>query len=1832
MYDSQIYLCKRLLTLAFLILAALPLSAQLNVQVAIVGGQASGKTSDWVGQFRKNRVLVTVINPTINTYEGVLSVKLYGGDGTLLAETVAEQQQPIEITRGSQVLDLANVLPQNNPAAYRVPNRTLLDRFRSGFIPEDNYEICVDLVDIRTQNTLIGAPVCRNANVVAFQPPVLIYPPDRSEERANTRPVLRWNGVTPKPRGTVKYRLQVFEVIGDQSPEIAFRSNVPYVDEIIINQTQWIWGAAYELPRPEGRYVWNVQALDEEDKPIGEPEGRAVPFLFSVAPLTAADKQKKDEELLAEKPLEQGKIRFVGTVKDLVTKSRLIPDATVTIVYATSEIKYRTITETYTETVPGRRVNESITLTAFNMNAEIERLRREGRVITGQRLSAGRLIVDYYYMTPPTTAQKTRQVQVPYTEQNPKTAEVTTDGSGKFSIDIEDGQIISVTAKAKGYFDGKAEQISVQVPAGASVISGYSYYLAPRPGKIEGIVSDAQTRRGIQSVVVEAFSSRDQSRALASGMTDEAGKFSFDIDAADYVLKINETQYKPFTSRTVNVRPESTAKSDIELTPLTASVKGKITDRNSGDAIAGVKVAVYTQKDIDELLYGNKTNPVSREVNTDANGNYEISGITINKEGLETDKYVVVAQKNGYAMAHSAVALLAGKESTQADLTMLTRNSSLTGKVTDDNNEALANVTVDIYEADNSTLYKSLTTDGNGEYAVKELPADRKLGKIVFFRDGWSMETKTGVFAQFQTIYAADAQLTRNPLITLRGVVVNQNDEPIEGVKVSCENKSATTDKQGRFTIENTSERTHKEISFVKEGLESKNVKVVAKISPDWQIEETLLEYKRKLAIRFNDQTGNALNGVNFRLTAPDGKEIAKEKLSTAEWTGMVTGSPAWVGQSLKIAWTHPAKENEEQTISIDSKEWFRAKSPLSFTLIDKTVTIKGRITNKETNEAVADVTVSINGSNFSARTDANGNYTIAKAPFQANYQLKAEKRNFATNTLNISNSVKIEDVSKTLEIANQNFTVKQALIIPENIFGFKATVTASQEIGNEQFALDGTLEVPNGSEITTSSGKIDFKGLVVNKFGIPVKSSNSLDSKLPVRVFDIPGNMENVSLQYVNSSGNPVEPSQTGGIGVLTGTVSIASTSIRTANASLPAFNLFAHGNFPIGIRSAGTYDSLRAVVGKKTKIEFTGIETESEFGTLYKNQQIRLGVEFKVAQNDVTNAHATYQYAFGQWSEAAFSGALEIRVLTRDKKHLYTLRSQTAFDAESGDSELALANNSIRFFDDAKFFNVQNGATLPIKGGSKTCEIGDGAVDISADFSFMGMPVSITVAQGKTQFKSNNGFLEVIYSSKYFEDYFDNPPTISFALSAVDAVRIGLASEGIRVGGFKGRARGIDIMLNKLVYAFGSTNGDYFEFGGTVALSFGGNSANPINAAGSLDARLTWLNGNRTFTVNSVAVAFAVGDGFNLAGSVAFPSAGGIDGRFKLKVNTKSLGGVAIDARFRYVNPQDFAFALYAEASVPLVNIGPVGVIGIGGEIARSQHTWTIGITGKFVPVGSPASTVAATLTTRVVFGGGEFTLQGEGLLELAGQSFAQANVTIDFAKRTFAGNVVAAYERDPVLLIRARMNAVVDFNDVARPKFWVWGDAAATVMGNPMGAMHLWVSNMRGMVEITFDCHIIRTQHFNFGAIQGFYRISWGGRMYANSNFDIDARVFVDARIQGDVGFGPWCLGPVCLGRFTVGGVVANAGFNASLAVRGGRITNFAGNGHISVSGWIGFGDENCCGAWCNSVCADLGRWCHVWGPIWVPCPCARARGCFSASVSAGFDGRNWFARFN
>lgn len=1838
-----------------LLLLSLAAHAQLTATVNIVGSPTT-KTSDWTGQFRKNRVLVTVVNPLLQITEGVLNVKLLNGSGVVIAETVDEQQVLQQFNNGSTLLDLAEVLP-NYANAFKLNDESLRDKLTSGFVPEDNYQICVNIIDVSTRQPLLPAPICKFIRVIGYQAPILVFPPDKNEVKVGSRPILRWNGVSPRPAGIVKYRLQVFEIASMQSPEIAFRSNVAYIDEIITNQTQWIWGSAYELPKAGISYVWAVQALDEDDKPIGEPNGQAAPFTFILPAATKEDEKKKEEALLAEKPLEKGKVRFAGVVKDLMTKSKIIAGATVAISYASSEVKYRTVTENYTETTAGKRIDESKTVAITSVNSEVNNLRNQGRVITAT-ISGGWLKtrIDYYYMTPPSRVQKTRQIQVPYTEKASKKVELTTDGSGKFSLDVEDGQVITITAKAKGYHDGKPEQVTIQAPSGSKVISGFAYFLAPKAGKIEGIVSNAQTKRGIQSIIVEAFKAKEQDKAYASGMTDGAGKFSFNADAGDYILKVSNEQYEVFTSKNVNVRPEEVVKSDIILKPFTASIAGKITMTNTNQPVAGAKVAVYTQSGIESYLYGGNAIPFSAEVTTGGDGSYEINDIAISKVGLENESYVVFAKAEGYSEVWMPVPLKKGGERVQADLKLSKRSSILSGIVIDDQGDKVGKVKVDVYTS-SGAVYKSVTTNGNGEYTLENIPTTPKLGNVVFSRDGWSTETVEGTFAEFKSLYAVDVKLMKNPPITVRGVIKNQFGEAFEGVTVSCEGKTATTDKQGKFSIKNTSIFTQKTLTLFKLGFtqksqltfvgETKEVSFTAKISPTWELEETLMEYKRNIALKFVDENGNPLTGVSFTLKDPDGKEIGKEKLSNAEWSKVIYGNTSWVGKKLRLSLTHATKDPEEKTIEMTNKDWFSSKTAFAYTLIEKTITIKGKITNKESSVGVEGVTVSVNGSNFSALTDASGNYSIPKVPFQEKWQLKGEKKNFTSNVFDVTNPFKITEVPKSLTIGNQNFTMKRNFVNPATIFGFTASVSKVQDVGNDQFEINGTLDIPNASEVTNNARKVDFKKLKVNANGLPLSNNNDLGSQIEVRIHDVFGTIEKVRLQYINSSGSLQNPAQEGGIGVLTGTTKVNEASVKNSEQTLPEFVVTTTNSFPIGIRSSGTYGDIKIKAKEASDTQFLGVEMSVQEGVLNKDQVAKINSKFKISETPITDGKVSYMFGSGEWEEYKFEADIKIVAATRSKKHLYTLEGRVLCDAEGGDTHLAINKPKVKFLDIKKSYDIGGGAGgggktkgLRISPDDFTTDDGDVLVTVTnqpfnieqAQMSIMDM--SIPLDPSKASIVTNDDKeVELRFEAKMFEEYFESKPTVYLALSQGDGIQVGLGSEGIKVEIKK--IKGLEVVINKLVLSFGNEKGDYFQFNGGVSLAFGKKNKKTkesSSVSGTLDARITWLNSKRTFKLNEIEAEIALTSGFEFKGKVSFPDKGGAAGEFELKIDKKPAN-FTLQAQFSYTNAENFYFQIYSTLPKP-IPIGTTGVsiAGVGGEIGREGEVWLVGLTGKFIPTAeatSPSPSFTATLKAQVIFGGGEFTIKGEGQFTLKETQFAEVSLTLDFARKRFAGTVKVEYDKQPLIYVSAKIDAYIDYS--AAIKFKVWGNVSMTVLGARMDNTYFLVGNEKGFLEFEIDCKVRSEKNFSWGPISnGDYKIEFGGRLYANSKFDIDARVYFAATVRGDVGFGEWCKIGICLGRWTVGGISAGVGFNADIIIRGGNIISLSGSGYMNVEAWMGDCD---CGTGCNSICANE-RWCEEWWSPPYPCGgCVRAKGCFGANFSASYNrGNGWTGSFN
>lgn len=158
-------------------------------------------------------------------------------------------------------------------------------------LKEGSYSICVQFYNV--DRVAISNEVCKEFSVEAprdieYTPPTLITPENGKvfSEAELSRPVtFRWTPLVPKPRDPVTYRLKVWQLMQGQNSTEAMRSNQPIVTKDVDNITQAVVNGIYTGPcRPPYlcEYVWQVQALNREGKPVGKNEGKSDSYTFKV--------------------------------------------------------------------------------------------------------------------------------------------------------------------------------------------------------------------------------------------------------------------------------------------------------------------------------------------------------------------------------------------------------------------------------------------------------------------------------------------------------------------------------------------------------------------------------------------------------------------------------------------------------------------------------------------------------------------------------------------------------------------------------------------------------------------------------------------------------------------------------------------------------------------------------------------------------------------------------------------------------------------------------------------------------------------------------------------------------------------------------------------------------------------------------------------------------------------------------------------------------------------------------------------------------------------------------------------------------------------------------------------------------------------------------------------------------------------------------------------------------------------------------------------------------------------------------------------------------------
>lgn len=161
-------------------------------------------------------------------------------------------------------------------------------------LPPGDYEMCVRIFATGAKGTEpISEDECKAFSISgketqSYQSPQPMSPSNGfifSENNLRTPITFRWTPVIPKPRDPFTYRLKVWQLMQGQTGAQAVKTNQPIITKDVDNLTQANVDNLVNGPcKPPHlcEFIWNIQALDRDGKPIGGTNGMNDAFSFRI--------------------------------------------------------------------------------------------------------------------------------------------------------------------------------------------------------------------------------------------------------------------------------------------------------------------------------------------------------------------------------------------------------------------------------------------------------------------------------------------------------------------------------------------------------------------------------------------------------------------------------------------------------------------------------------------------------------------------------------------------------------------------------------------------------------------------------------------------------------------------------------------------------------------------------------------------------------------------------------------------------------------------------------------------------------------------------------------------------------------------------------------------------------------------------------------------------------------------------------------------------------------------------------------------------------------------------------------------------------------------------------------------------------------------------------------------------------------------------------------------------------------------------------------------------------------------------------------------------------
>jgi hypothetical protein len=261
--------------------------------------------------------LTFIVFPSAQGVQGQYKIKteIKLTDGTVIGKTDLSKSKSYALSSATAVYNASDVVPLESMIFTGKYNTSLN---KTGKLPADNYEICVQLV--RPPDYVPFSEIkCKSFYLAATQLPTLMKPYNEEVldyDIAKTIITFRWTPVVPKPKALVTYKILVFEVLENQNPVQAMRSNFPVLSAEVRGATQYIW-------QPRGIISANEKFANDSIKKPKQYVGHVSLIKQRTIKPSSSDSAFKDNDM------EETKAAYVWTIQSFDNLGQPLGDGNV---------------------------------------------------------------------------------------------------------------------------------------------------------------------------------------------------------------------------------------------------------------------------------------------------------------------------------------------------------------------------------------------------------------------------------------------------------------------------------------------------------------------------------------------------------------------------------------------------------------------------------------------------------------------------------------------------------------------------------------------------------------------------------------------------------------------------------------------------------------------------------------------------------------------------------------------------------------------------------------------------------------------------------------------------------------------------------------------------------------------------------------------------------------------------------------------------------------------------------------------------------------------------------------------------------------------------------------------------------------------------------------------------------------------------------------------------------------------------------------------------------------------------------------------------------------